>query len=638
VSVKPALSTQQPQQARQADGSTSRTHHGTPVVAATATSAASIAIPRDRAPLVVPASVLSSSAQQNLKPPAVPAPIITSSTQQGVKPPPSTQRAPASGGFQDYLEQHRRDFTRVEAAVGKLQTTMSNVLRHLDTLQEEVRTRPAGMQSGAATGADEVELLTENLSNVMTKTAEIDSIKLQLSVLQRRMKRLEDGSNPAANPAGGLNSVEPTRGSQPPPSSSRGPSVLTTFTTPAGFQAASTHKRPASESEQPEAKRIKKDCDDSTALSDPPQSIWRPAGPNGETYSPKRGPGRPRKDPRSNHAHENFGWSQDQHDIPMYSEYPGSVDRGGIVRRGGQNGPYMTPDGRRGRTKPIRNEEGVLIRKDGRPDRRSQTSAENLRRMISKKAEEAVYERKDTQLAPQQEGTNAMKVAGTSLTQPLTLDDDDDNDNEYASSNVGIEALAYNSRNGAGYYSGSDILDEVGLHDAEAEIELSSSSSLSAPPASHAPLPASAAPPPASIPPPSALQQAQPGQTSTQNSLTANTTSSTAENTHATVLRRMYPQGMAEDSRRLDFATHIFRTDTPAAVVSTKPIALMAPRQGMAETASHATPLGGAEGVLIDPALTIGGEDSPGADDAGQSLSESEDEDEGGDIPFLIPS
>lgn len=43
---------------------------------------------------------------------------------------------------------------------------------------------------------------------------------------------------------------------------------------------------------------------------------------------------------------------------------------------------------KRSRTKPIRNADGILIRKDGRPDMRSQSSAANLRKVHAKKEEE----------------------------------------------------------------------------------------------------------------------------------------------------------------------------------------------------------------------------------------------------------
>lgn len=95
--------------------------------------------------------------------------------------------------------------------------------------------------------------------------------------------------------------------------------------------------------------------------------------------------------------------------------------RSGIARRGsggsgGARGGYMTNDrasslglqgvtagisfgppgeaygsAKRTRTKPVRNADGVLIRKDGRPDMRSQSSAANLRKVHARKENESSH-------------------------------------------------------------------------------------------------------------------------------------------------------------------------------------------------------------------------------------------------------
>ncbi|KAK3053483.1 hypothetical protein LTR09_005652 [Extremus antarcticus] len=95
---------------------------------------------------------------------------------------------------------------------------------------------------------------------------------------------------------------------------------------------------------------------------------------------------------------------------------PEDVSRGGIVRRAGgavggpsdreseipatplaSSGPYdpfaagmgdQGSAGKKSRSKPFRNAEGVLIRKDGRPDMRSVSSANNLRKVHAKKEAE----------------------------------------------------------------------------------------------------------------------------------------------------------------------------------------------------------------------------------------------------------
>lgn len=54
----------------------------------------------------------------------------------------------------------------------------------------------------------------------------------------------------------------------------------------------------------------------------------------------------------------------------------------------GSADPFQGDSGKKSRTKPIRNAEGILIRKDGRPDMRSVSSANNLRKVHAKKEAE----------------------------------------------------------------------------------------------------------------------------------------------------------------------------------------------------------------------------------------------------------
>jgi uncharacterized coiled-coil protein SlyX len=111
------------------------------------------------------------------------------------------------------------------------------------------------------------------------------------------------------------------------------------------------------------------------------------------------------------------GWTAvpDSHGSPTsFEDHPAHPARG-IVRRGGGGGgarggammversgewtPEIGPrsvfhdrdspiEVKKTRSKPIRNEEGILVRKDGRPDRRSQSSAANLRKVHARKEEQ----------------------------------------------------------------------------------------------------------------------------------------------------------------------------------------------------------------------------------------------------------
>jgi hypothetical protein len=63
------------------------------------------------------------------------------------------------------------------------------------------------------------------------------------------------------------------------------------------------------------------------------------------------------------------------------------------------------------RTKPVRNADGILIRKDGRPDMRSQSSAANLRKVHARKEEEKRLEA---------EAAQAAARAATAESSPIT--------------------------------------------------------------------------------------------------------------------------------------------------------------------------------------------------------------------------
>ncbi|KAF2099421.1 hypothetical protein NA57DRAFT_55391 [Rhizodiscina lignyota] len=161
-----------------------------------------------------------------------------------------------------------------------------------------------------------------------------------------------------------------------------------------------------------------------------PDDSWRPESqrphhghPQSASASPKRGGrGGGRGRPRKSAQHEldaNMGtpewerneWtgsqiSPDGYYHPITPSTRGG--RGNVMRRGSGGAPppaairpgttMMIQPGdpyahtKKSRTKPIRNADGVLIRKDGRPDMRSQSSAANLRKVHARKEEERMKE------------------------------------------------------------------------------------------------------------------------------------------------------------------------------------------------------------------------------------------------------
>jgi hypothetical protein len=178
-----------------------------------------------------------------------------------------------------------------------------------------------------------------------------------------------------------------------------------------------TQDGPSDDSWRPESQRI---------IEQRPRGRGRGGGPGS-----RGGRGRKSMPAQLQHALGTPEWErEDWQGIPgsqtspdgYYNHVVARPGRGGIARRGsgggGTRGGYATSDratslglqgvtasgmsfassgndiygsARKTRTKPIRNADGVLIRKDGRPDMRSQSSAANLRKVHSRKEGEASH-------------------------------------------------------------------------------------------------------------------------------------------------------------------------------------------------------------------------------------------------------
>lgn len=187
------------------------------------------------------------------------------------------------------------------------------------------------------------------------------------------------------------------------------------------------------------------------AQHDAPQEEWYSEGHRGSADSGARGSPRRGRGGRGRGGRKSGGADGFEHGSPSYDRTadwttavqatsamggygtPGS-DRGGLIRRGGglvggpsdhlsevsdsqQTQPLASslyPDPhfmpvtttadvasatqptKKTRTKPIRNSEGILIRKDGRPDMRSVSSAMNLKKVHAKKEAERSEKAKST--------------------------------------------------------------------------------------------------------------------------------------------------------------------------------------------------------------------------------------------------
>lgn len=108
------------------------------------------------------------------------------------------------------LESQKRGIEQIDSNVSLLRREMQRLFVDVDTLRAELRSRqangPSGPQ-GSTTDLSELEMITTTISNVASKANEVDSLKMQLELLKRRMKRMEE-----AEPGSAVSALPP-----PPP-------------------------------------------------------------------------------------------------------------------------------------------------------------------------------------------------------------------------------------------------------------------------------------------------------------------------------------------------------------------------------------------------------------------------------------
>lgn len=267
---------------------------------------------------------------------------------------------------------------------------------------EELRSRPATGLPGMP-NLDVLHALSESVMTASTKAAAVDTLKIQVDLLVRRVQLLESQGtsvvqsthsplehhvsvgreNEAKSECAGHGSAKRTSGA--------------TFLIDNGseYKRARTNSFDSNHPVGPHSL---------TPLAATPVDSFH-ASPSGSTRGMRKGPGRPRKAHSSPFTHATgpsmqFSavnsqvitdgyYATDEAATARDSELP---DRGRVIRRGmgGTTGHSVvdgtsTGEGKRTRQKPIRNEQGILVRKDGKPDMRSVSSAQNLKRVHDKK-------------------------------------------------------------------------------------------------------------------------------------------------------------------------------------------------------------------------------------------------------------
>lgn len=305
----------------------------------------------------------------------------------------------------DSLEQHRRDIDRIDGAVAQMQISVEVLTRSMEVIKKELQKRETSGPTIEDPSA--LEMLSETVSNMATKTGEVDGIKIQLEALKRRTKRLEDvgGLLPQVDMSHSSNQghaqsvmIHNKRPAVPQFTDAPGQSfkrqrlsdVDLQIADSAGSTPATTYPSAAYNTSNGES-----------------QDTWhphsqRPLHARGTPTTPgRRGPGRPRKYPTPDlgtPVWEQEGWTPHTDADGYYhamGQTPTTDERGRIIRRGSLGGSIHM-SGKRTRQRPIRNSEGVLIRKDGKPDQRSISSAQNLKKFYNKKIAQLEMEKADS--------------------------------------------------------------------------------------------------------------------------------------------------------------------------------------------------------------------------------------------------
>jgi len=362
----------------------------------------------------------------------------------------------------DTLESQRRDLLLVDMAVGRLQQEMLDLRKAMEHLTQELRSRPTPVKRNEDDSAT-LEMLSETVASVSSRAGEVDGLKVQMEVLKRRVKKLEDASPPPPPPPEPQQNPFPRQSfpqqqfnSPIPPSQSIAPSSQTLDHDRQNSHAGSQwnavnnslkrkadgelldgqHSKQARISQfdnslnpLPTRPRMTEEFGDVSQPQSPSahrpnssrgtlpihiadsQDSWRPESQQlsqapavrGQDTT-KRGPGRPRKSTpldlgtpdweksnwNSSQQVDSDGYYRPLGGIPPTS--PTMSDRGRIIRRGsggglmeGAAGVTRLEHSKKTRQKPLRNADGVLIRKDGRPDQRSISSPMNLKKVHTKR-------------------------------------------------------------------------------------------------------------------------------------------------------------------------------------------------------------------------------------------------------------
>lgn len=130
------------------------------------------------------------------------------------------------------LEAQRRDIDRVSAVVRQLERDISQMKDIVENIRSEATTRSTDFAlprpEGMGYPAEELELLTANITSLGAKVNGMEGLKLEFEMMKRRIRRMEDANNAtqststlAAFPQQSLQSTPVARITRPPEESSQ---------------------------------------------------------------------------------------------------------------------------------------------------------------------------------------------------------------------------------------------------------------------------------------------------------------------------------------------------------------------------------------------------------------------------------
>ena len=359
----------------------------------------------------------------------------------------------------DSLEAQRADINRLDAGLSRVRADFGELRGLINDLRYELQSAHSHRGSGGTEDSSTLDSLTETVGRMASRTGEIDGLRFEMTALKSKVKRMEEAQGiptTPSQPSQSFTRSEPSLQPAPPPH----PEIAAR-----GWNAVNTSKRKSLDentsfepSKRPRADHRTPSGEVTVAYA--PHAVPAPApapAPSPPTLAPIRsnsqeswhpdsqrlpplrgmhqggrgGTRPPRLHPPQELATpdwERASWDESRVDRDGYYRplnhpvggppSPGAAKRGNIVRRGTAGGgaplQYIDPaPAKRTRQRPIRNDQGILIRKDGKPDQRSISSPQNLRKVHERRIAEQERGSQDSPNSPSSPAeTEAPRSAG----------------------------------------------------------------------------------------------------------------------------------------------------------------------------------------------------------------------------------